>query len=82
MYKNIELNPMEKAAIKAAGNIPNWLPYYYDKVENGILIKGCLTSVFQRGPRKGERKYLIKEMNKTVIVTKEMQDAELPRGIR
>lgn len=68
-----ELNPMELAAINEAQPAPeSWRPYYFDKKDNGILIKGCETTFFKKGPRKGERKYLTKQSNKTVLVTPEM----------
>lgn len=67
------LNPMEKAAIAAAQPVPNsWRPYYYDSTENGVVIKGCETTVYKRGQKKGELNFLTKLSNKTVVVTPEM----------
>jgi hypothetical protein len=68
-----ELNPMELAAIEAAQPAPaSWRPYYFDRKSNGILVMGCETEFYQKGPRIGERKYLTKKSNKTVLVTREM----------
>ncbi len=68
-----DLNPTELAAIKAAQPVPeSWRPYYFDKKSNGLLVKGCETSFYIKGPRKGERKYLTDKSNKTVLVTREM----------
>lgn len=68
-----KLNPMDLAAIEAAQPVPDsWRPYSYDRLDNGILIKGCETTVYERGARKGEIKYLVKQSNKTVVVTPEM----------
>lgn len=68
-----KLNPMELAAIDAVQPVPeSWRPYYFDKKTNGILVKGCETTFFKKGKRKGERKYLTKQSSKTVLVTPEM----------
>jgi hypothetical protein len=68
-----KLTPMDLAAIEAAQPVPDsWRPYLYDRLDNGILIKGCETTVCDRGVRKGEIKYLIEKSNKTVVITKEV----------
>jgi hypothetical protein len=67
------LNPMEIAAIAAAQPVPDsWRPYYFDRRGNGILIKGCDTTVYTQGKKAGERKFLTKEHAKDVVVTPEM----------
>jgi len=68
-----ELNPSELAAIaEVQPTSPTWRPYFYDQQVNGLLIKGCNTTTYSRGSRKGQTKYLTKEGNKTVLVTPEM----------
>jgi hypothetical protein len=47
------------AAIRKAGNIEGWKPYLYEKIQGGILIRGCMTAPKKRGPDKGGTKYLI-----------------------
>ncbi|MBJ7265453.1 hypothetical protein [Idiomarina abyssalis] len=68
-----ELNAMEKAAIKAAQPVPeSWMPYYFERLDNGVLVKGSETTLYRSGPRKGEIKFLPKMTPKTVVVTREM----------
>lgn len=57
------------AAIRKAGNIEGWKPYLYEKIQGGILIRGCMTAPKKRGPDKGGTKYLIHQQNLQSVVT-------------
>jgi hypothetical protein len=59
---------MDVLAIKKAGDIPGWFPYLYSAVKGGIMVTGCMTTTYSRGPRKGERKWLTKERRIKVFV--------------
>ena len=56
-------------AIKLANTAEGWRPYYFERVHNGMLIKGCQTAEIKKGPRKGQLKYLTKENPLTIVVS-------------
>lgn len=71
------LSVIDKAAIKAANTDDlTWRPYYYASMKNGILVRGCSTTKYVRGPRKGEIKFLLKQNSITVVLTREMIEKE------
>jgi len=55
-------------AKEKAGNIPMWEPYLFERIDNGILITGCLTSIKKSGKDKGGIKFLIKEGSKKIFI--------------
>ena len=56
-------------AIERAGNIPSWQPFRYTNTDSGMVITGCATSTFKRGPRKGEIKYLTKTDRRQIVLS-------------
>jgi hypothetical protein len=59
---------LEESAIALANTKEGWRPYYFEAVRNGIIVKGCQTTTFKSGPRKGKIKYLTNENAMTVLI--------------
>lgn len=60
---------IDQLVIERAGSLPNWKPYYYQSMDSGLMVKGCATTIFKRGPRKGQTKFLTKENSKTILIS-------------
>jgi hypothetical protein len=58
----------------------SWFPYYFERLENGVLCKGAQYPLITRGPRKGEPNFRkpIKGTEGSVVVSfRENVDAAL-----
>lgn len=61
---------LQDIAIELAQTKEGWKPYYFEAVHNGLIIKGCQTTTFKRGLRKGQTKFLTKENPLTIVVSR------------
>lgn len=69
---------MDVVTKRKAGNIDGWAPWFYQRVEGGLIIKGGVPTLVTRGPTKGRRRWNTKE-SQTVVVSDEDIEREHAR---
>lgn len=49
--------PIDRVAVRKAGNIEGWEPFYYERISDAgdVLVKGCVPRILTRGPNKGAK---------------------------
>jgi hypothetical protein len=69
---SVILEAMENASIEAANETKEtWWPYEYERIENGLIVKGSAFRIAKRGKRKG-LPIPLKENQKRVVVSTEL----------
>lgn len=69
---------MDRVAMRKAGNIEGWEPWFYQRHDGGLLIKVGPVRTLTRGPRKGQ-KTADRNISKTVLVSDEDIQSEYQR---
>lgn len=69
------LTDLERAA-KALVPDPNWYPWIFQAIENGILCTGAVCPPIMRGPRKGQPNYRKAGPRSQVVIVKKKASNE------